>query len=114
MLEKFAPLGFGRGGEFYLPVEHAARFVEECAREGVAVIGFDFVRVRGDEITPVVPVNSADWSHLLGLRDWEAVVAQCAAASLPVLAAEAGRDPQQFCTFSLYGRARWEEDRAGG
>ena len=93
--------------ERYLPLQEAARIVEECSRQGVAVIGIDFVHIREGKVQPCVPINSADWSAFLKKPHWQKVVAQCNAASRRVLEREEREDPEQLCSFVFFREEEW-------
>ena len=105
LLEKYESPG--KGGERYLPLKEAKRLVEEYSQRGIAVIGIDFVHIRGGGIHPQVPINSADWSAFLQAGRWQEVVAQCHEASLQVLQREEERALEQFCSFVLYSEEEW-------
>ena len=96
--------------EQYLPLQEAIRIVEECSRQGVAVIGIDFVHIREGKIQPRVPINSADWSAFLKEPRWQEVVAQCNVASLRVLEREKREDPEQLCSFVFFSEEEWAAD----
>ena len=93
--------------ERYLPLQEATRIVEECSRQGVAVIGLDFVRIREGKVQPRIPINSADWSAFLREPHWQKVVAQCNAASLRALEREEREDPEQLCSFVFFREEEW-------
>ena len=99
-----------RGNEQYLPLQEAARLVEECSRQGIAVIGIDFVHIREGKVQPRVPINSADWSPFLQAARWQDVVAQCNAASLRVLEREGSKEPDQFCSLVFFSEEEWTAD----
>lgn len=99
-----------RGKEKYLPLQEAARLVEECSQERIAVIGIDFVHIREGKVQPCVPINSADWSDFLRAARWQDIVAQCNAASLRVLAREEREDSEQFCSFVFFSEEEWTAD----
>ena len=96
--------------ERYLPLQEATRIVEECSRQGVAVIGIDFVHIREGKVQPRVPINSADWSAFLQEPHWQEVVAQCNVASLRVLEREEREDPEQLCSFVFFSEEEWAAD----
>lgn len=93
--------------EQYLPLQEATRIVEECSRQGIAVIGIDFVHIREGKVQPCVPINSADWSVFLQEPRWQDIVAQCNAASLRVLEREEREDPEQWCSFVFFREEEW-------
>ena len=99
-----------RGNEHYLPLQEAARLVEECSRQGIAVIGIDFVHIREGKVQAHVPINSADWSPFLQAARWQDVVAQCNAASLRILEREEREDPEQLCSFVFFSEEEWAAD----
>ncbi len=99
-----------RGNERYLPLQEAIRIVEECSRQGIAVIGIDFVHIQAGKVRPRVPINSADWSAFLQEPRWQEVVTQCNAASLRVLEREEREDPEQLCSFVFLSEAEWTAD----
>lgn len=96
--------------ERYLPLQEATRIVEECSRQGVAVVGIDFVHIREGKIQPRIPVNSADWSAFLKEPRWQDIVAKCNAASLRVLEREEREDPEQLCSFVFFREEEWAAD----
>ena len=96
--------------ERYLPLQEAIRIVEECSRQGVAVIGMDFVHIQAGKVQPRIPINSADWSAFLKGPYWQEVVAQCNAASLRVLEREKREDPEQLCSFVFFREEEWTAD----
>ena len=96
-----------KGNERYLPLQEAARIVEECSRQGGAVIGIDFVHIREGKLYPRVPINSTDWSDFLQESCWRDTVAQCNAASLRVLEREEREDPEQLCSFVFFSEEEW-------
>ena len=93
--------------ERYLPLQEATRIVEECSRQGVAVIGIDFVYIQAGKVQPRIPINSADWSAFLQEPRWQDIVAQCNAASLQVLEREEREDPEQWCSFVFFREEEW-------
>ena len=48
----FEPVGLIRGGVFLLRDEDALRFIEECERRGVPILGVEGFRVQGQMIQP--------------------------------------------------------------
>ena len=96
--------------ERYLPLQEAIRIVEECSRQGVAVIGMDFVHIQAGKVQPRIPINSADWSTFLKEPRWQEVVAQCNAVSLRVLEREKREDPEQLCSFVFFREEEWTAD----
>ena len=96
--------------ERYLPLQEATRLVEECSRQGIAVIGMDFAHIQAGKVRPRVPINSADWSAFLQEFCWQEVVAQCNAASLQVLEREKREDPEQLCSFVFFSEEEWTAD----
>ena len=97
-----------RGNEQYLPLQEAARLVEEYSQKRIAVIGIDFVHIQKGKVQPHVPINSADWSPFLQAARWQDVVAQCNAASLRVLEREGSEDPDQFCSLIFFSEEEWD------
>ena len=93
--------------ERYLPLQEATRIVEECSRQGIAVIGIDFVHIQAGKVQPCVPINSADWSAFLQASRWQDIVAQCNEASLRALEREELEDPEQWCSFVFFREEEW-------
>lgn len=93
--------------EQYLPLQEAIRIVEEYSRQGVAVIGMDFVHIQAGKVQPRIPINSADWSAFLRGPYWQEIVAQCNTASLRVLEREKREDPEQLCSFVFFREEEW-------
>ena len=106
-IERTADRRKSRRNERYLPLQEATRIVEECSRQGVAVIGIDFVHIREGKVQPRIPINSADWSAFLQEPRWQDIVTQCNAASLRVLEREKREDPEQLCSFVFFGEEEW-------
>ena len=102
--------GIEKGAESYLSLQEAARLVEKCSQKRIAVIGIDFVHIRGGKVQPHVPINSADWSPFLRAARWQDVVARCNAASLEVLAREEKEDSEQFCSLVFFSEEEWTAD----
>ena len=97
-----------RRSEDYLSLQEAIRIVEECSRQGVAVIGIDFVHIREGKVQPRIPINSADWSAFLKEPYWQDIVVRCNTASLRVLERE---DPEQLCAFVFFREEEWTAAR---
>ena len=52
MQEQFAPVALRRGSVFLLSPSDALRFVDECERNGVVILGVEGFKVFGEKIQP--------------------------------------------------------------
>lgn len=103
LIEKFACLGFvSSSGELYLPLDCGIKFINECFKNKIVIIGIDFIHKIDDKVIPVDPTNSMDISNLLheGLT-WDKLLEMSYKTANYVLNEELKRDATQMCTFVL-------------
>lgn len=65
--EKYHAVGREVAGELLLRRRDALRFVEDCERLGLTILGLDFFHEDGESIVPLL--TSADYGELLGDPD---------------------------------------------
>jgi len=65
--EQYHAVGREAGGELLLRRRDALRFVEDCERLGLTILGLDFFREDGESIVPLLA--SADYGELLGVPE---------------------------------------------
>ena len=77
--ESFSNVGRRRSTEFYLPVSAAHAYVDACAKESLAILGAEGVRLEGSTTVPDL-TQMADFSSAFSTSDakWRVVVDQCA------------------------------------
>ena len=107
MMDRHTERTVDRRSRDYLSLQEATRLVEKCSRQGVAVIGIDFVHIREGKVQPRIPINSTDWSAFLKGPYWQDIVVRCSTASLRVLEREKREDPEQLCSFVFFSEEEW-------
>lgn len=66
--DRYGPKGYIKGGELLLQHEDAQRFVEDCMRLGLAILGMDFYIEKNGELVELIGA-SADYSSLKAAPD---------------------------------------------
>ena len=61
LLEKYRSAGRCSGGELLLRLPDALRFLDDCEKHGLAILGLDFYAVSADA---VAEVGSTEWSSI--------------------------------------------------
>ena len=68
ILQRYRPIGVMKGAELLLRHPDALRFIEDCKKLGLTILGLDFYIQEGNDITEIVG-GSADFSSLIKESD---------------------------------------------
>ncbi|MDQ3000688.1 MAG: hypothetical protein M3Y08_05450 [Fibrobacterota bacterium] len=114
LIKDFAPHGHLRGGEFYLPYPKALEFIDECAKNELAVVGVDgYTHFPEDDgimahFDMIANFCDAKSQH----PNWNDWVDHCRRAShefLQTLASEGKTLENHLFNFVALSKKRWEE-----
>jgi hypothetical protein len=67
LFQKYQTVGVRRGEECLLRHADALRFLTDCERLGLTILGMDFYRQEGTEVVELL--ETADYSSLRGQKD---------------------------------------------
>jgi hypothetical protein len=103
LVKKYSHSGRISGGETFLPLSTKEQFVEECTLLSVAIGGLEFFHVKSQNVIPVEPVTTFDYSLFLQhSENWSERVKKCNEAALRVLIEEEKEDPTQYYNPLLF------------
>ncbi len=110
ILSKYAPFGkLSQGGEIFLPLDVRERFVDDCTRSGIAIIGLELFHIQSEKIIPANPISGVDNSPLLRQHEtWVQVVQRCNETARLVLEEEAKGDDTQYYCPTLLEEHEWK------
>jgi hypothetical protein len=110
ILSKYAAFGkLSSGGEIFLPLDTRRKFVDDCTRSGIAIIGLELFHIQSEKIIPVNPISGVDNSPLLRQhRTWAQVVQHCNETAMFVLEEEAKRDDTQYYCPTIIEEHEWK------
>lgn len=68
-----------QGGEFFIPVSGADRYIDVCVEESQAIVGIETFRLEAEKHTPILD-EIADFSSMLTATErWDVIVRKTAA-----------------------------------
>ena len=99
--------GFLQGGELYLPVSQAFKFLEDCQHSNFAVIGIEGFTIQNEEIIPHLDVI-ADFSSVVS-SDWKTYQATCNKAAQNFLKEMSKDERTILFNFVVQSMFEWED-----
>jgi hypothetical protein len=94
IIDKYAQYGrISPSRELYLPLDISEKFIKECNKLSIAIIGIELFNIVDENIIPYNPINSIDCSNILqeGL-DWKQIVLKCNSLVQKILLLELDRN----------------------